>query len=46
MDVPEEEAAPVGGELTLLRVGARNPVTEGFFLLHVLESSSPTGPDI
>ncbi len=31
MDVPEEEAAPVRGELTLLRVGARHPATEGSY---------------
>ncbi len=32
MDVPEEEAAPVCGELALLRVGTRHPATEGFLL--------------
>jgi hypothetical protein len=31
MDVPEEEAAPVGGELTLLRVGARHPASWGSY---------------
>jgi hypothetical protein len=45
MDVPEEEAAPVRGELTLLRVGARHPATVGFLLFHLYESISSTGPD-
>jgi hypothetical protein len=45
MDVPEEEAAPVGGELTLLRVGARHPATGGSYCF-IYMSLSPTGPDI
>jgi hypothetical protein len=45
MDVSEEEAAPVRGELTLLRVGARHPATGGSYCF-IYMSLSPTGPDI